>query len=159
MEKWALVDNKDYSVEASTLGRVRNAITKRVIKPYCNSAGYMTCHIYSRSRKKHINLKVHRLVASAFLPNVAGCKVVDHINGVRSDNRVINLRWVDKSTNNSNSVKRYRQPAIVCAEGLSEFFQEFETTSEAIKYLNNNFKNAVTPVITKDGLWACKTYE
>ena len=45
-----------------------------------------------RKDGKSYNKFVHRLVASAFLPKSSiGC-VIDHINGIRDDNRVENLR-------------------------------------------------------------------
>lgn len=45
---------------------------------------------------------VHKLVAIAFIPNPLGLDSVDHINGVRDDNRVENLEWVT----NAENVKR-----------------------------------------------------
>lgn len=47
--------------------------------------------------------KVHRLVAEAFIPNPDGKPTVDHINRVRDDNRVCNLRWATHTEQRENS--------------------------------------------------------
>lgn len=47
------------------------------------------------------NKLVHRLVAEAFIPNPDGFAQVDHINSDRLDNRVDNLRWLNRKQNNS----------------------------------------------------------
>lgn len=51
--------------------------------------------------KQHSEL-VHRLMAIAFIPNTENKPQIDHINGIRDDNRLENLRWVTQSENNLN---------------------------------------------------------
>lgn len=43
--------------------------------------------------------KVHRIVAEAFIPKIEGKDNIDHINGIRDDNRVENLRWCTTKEN------------------------------------------------------------
>lgn len=58
---------------------------------------------YRIIRIKKKNIYVHRLVAEAFFENPEGKKTVDHINRVRDDNRVQNLRWATAKEQRENS--------------------------------------------------------
>lgn len=55
-------------------------------------SGYKVVALIDRN-SKHKVFTVHRLVASSFIPNPQKKPQVDHINGVKTDNNVNNLRW------------------------------------------------------------------
>ena len=70
--------------EISICGQVRNAKTKRILKPHISSKGYYKIDLQNNcQRTKHT---IHRLVLKTFIPNLEEKKCVDHINGIRLDN-------------------------------------------------------------------------
>ena len=83
--------------EASNLGNIRNAKTGKILKLRSDGRGYLLISLYVNGFLK--SYRVHRLIALAWLPNPNNLPEVDHINGVKSDNRVENLRWVSRLEN------------------------------------------------------------
>ena len=69
---------------------------KHYLKNHINDRGYLQVRL-SRSKKDTKLLKLHRLVAIHFINNPDNLKEVDHINRDKSDARVQNLRWVNRS--------------------------------------------------------------
>ena len=57
---------------------------------------------------KSKKVRVHRLVAIAFLENPCGYKEIDHINGNGVDNTVSNLRWCSRLQNMNNPITKDR---------------------------------------------------
>lgn len=100
-ESWKPIEgHPNYRI--SNLGRIksfarRSPINGLILKLGKQPAGYLCISMGSSRNRKTQN--VHRLVAKAFIENPHGKPQVDHINGIKTDNRAINLRWVTFSEN------------------------------------------------------------
>lgn len=68
-----------------------------------NADGYQRFNAFVGG--KHVTLSVHRCVAKAFIPNPELKPQVNHINGIKHDNRSINLEWVTLKEQNIHAVQ------------------------------------------------------
>lgn len=93
-EIWKTIP-REPGFEVSNFGRVRNKQTKNLHQgTNKNSNGYVIVSILNT------HYRVHRLVLEAFEPVVDSDNLsVDHINGIRTDNRLENLRWMSLEEN------------------------------------------------------------
>ena len=98
-----LDDFPDYEIMKTYPHTIRKRKNKRRIKSRNNDRKNSTeDNYYERITLNNRNQYVHRIIATQFIPNPNGYKFVDHINRIRCDNRVENLRWVSASDNNRN---------------------------------------------------------
>lgn len=83
---------------ASTLGRIKNIRTGRIVRGE-NSKGYRRLEIWDSETKTPYRVFMHRMVLITFVPNPHNKPCSNHKNGRRWDNRVENLEWVTHQEN------------------------------------------------------------
>lgn len=99
-------DIKDYpNYMVSSMGRVKSlgndkTRKEKILKPVKNNYGYLNVVLHNNGKRKMIT--IHRLVAEAFIENLDGKPIIDHINTIRDDNRVENLRYCTYKENSNN---------------------------------------------------------
>ena len=91
-------------------GRVWSTYSKRFLALY-SKRGYT--YVTIRKDGKEHYLRLHRLIAKAFIPNLENKPQVNHINGIKLDNRLSNLEWCTARENIQHA----------CNTGLNKVFK------------------------------------
>lgn len=88
-EVWQDIQGYSGIYQVSTLGRIRSLKKGKIklLKPYINNMGYAVLSLYANQKQKTYH--VHKLVAETFLVKVDGKNYIDHINGIKTDNRLL----------------------------------------------------------------------
>ena len=97
-EVWRDIQGFENQYAISTKGRVRNIRTGRILKYGIDGHGYPFVVLY-KANSKPKQIKIHKLVAESFIDNPNKLPQVDHIDEVKTNNDVSNLRWVSASEN------------------------------------------------------------
>ena len=90
MEIWKAVEGTNGRLEVSNRGRVKSNLRDgRILKQQTDNKGYKRVRVTLDGVKR--GYKVHRLVATAFVPNPNGLPQVNHIDGNKDNNDVANV--------------------------------------------------------------------
>jgi len=97
MERWKTIKGfENYLV--SSMGNVRHMDSSKIRQQQINRLGYVTV-MFEDFNKKKCNKSIHRLVATAFIPNLQNKPDINHIDGNKLNNCIKNLEWCTKSEN------------------------------------------------------------
>lgn len=95
-----IVDYPNYLVYED--GRVFSKKRRKMLKPIETEKGYHIVNLSNDGKQKRC--RVHRLVAQAYIPNPDNKPQVDHIDRVKTNNCVSNLRWATNGENQQNTI-------------------------------------------------------
>jgi hypothetical protein len=100
-EQWKQIsDFPNYYI--SSFGNIKNAVSNKLLKPSIKAGYYGVSLIYNEYRK---SLRIHRLVALAFLDNPENKTDVNHKDKNKLNNHINNLEWMTRLENNIHRCK------------------------------------------------------
>lgn len=95
-EEWRDISGYEGLYQVSNLGRVKTLANnksrkEKILKPQKDKYGYFFATLHRDGKRKM--LKLHRLVANAFIPNQDNLPQVNHKDEIKTNNCVSNLEW------------------------------------------------------------------
>lgn len=143
IEVWKPIKGYEGRYEASNLGNIRSLdrmikskgegkrfLRGRVLKKLIVRNGYEHVALCKDGRTKRVS--VHRVIASTFLKRRPEDEVVNHINGIKTDNRVSNLEWCTYKQNIRHAIDTglivFDGRHVVRSDGV-----EFRSVTEAAR--------------------------
>lgn len=107
--EWKPVVGYENEYLVSNCGKVWSMRNNRLLTPKITAAGYLRVGLSVDGKRKDFH--VHRLVALAFIPNPLEKPTVNHINEIKTDNRVENLAWATMAEQNTHGTRIKRAVA------------------------------------------------
>lgn len=137
--------------EVSNTGLVRNKRTGRVLKPLVLTKGYLGVRLYHEGNGK--TLKIHRLVALAFVKGHFLFAQVNHLDGDKTNNNYENLEWCTNLENHEHKMvsglnKCDRQYSDITYQKVIELHKSGASTRQ-IALLTRVSKSQVHKIITR----------
>ena len=138
MEQWKSIAGYEGLYEVSDLGRVKslnyNHTGKdKILKPVKGHRGYLQVSLWKDGKTR--NLRVHRLVAEAFIQNPNNLATINHKDEVKNNNAASNLEWMSREDNTIYSNARQVQ---MFDKKTGELLATFPSTGEAARVTGIN---------------------
>ncbi len=123
-------------------GKTHNTLSQLISTK--DKDGYFKVSLQNKKTNKRDCKYIHQLVCKTFNKRVEDKNIVDHINRIRTDNRLENLRWVNHRENclNTSNVKGYSfckkrnswRSYISIEKNKVKSSKDFKTEEEAINW-------------------------
>lgn len=184
-EIWKDIQGYDGIYQISNYGKVKicehiiytkdNVLIKvkeRIMKTFI-TRGYEQVILQKNGKSKHY--QVHRLIAQSFIPNPENKPQVNHINGIKTDNRLENLEWCTQRENQIHAYKTGLQKSLKGIENimskpviridfLGNVLEEYGSTMEAERktgIYHSNISKCCKGILKKAGgyYWKFKELE
>lgn len=163
MEVWKDISGYEGHYQVSNCGRIKSLKygKETIMSEKLNSMGYVDI-IFTKSNEQK-SIRVHRIVAEAFLDNSQGYPVINHIDGDKKNNHIDNLEWCTYSHNNKQAYlqgQNKTKPIIqLTLDGV--FIKEWNSmkeASEAVGAHSSNIRKCIQQKIKTAGgfLWIDK---
>ena len=167
-EVWKDIEGYEGRYQVSNLGRIKSFLHvgvrkdveslddySHIIKPIHDACGY--CNVRLRRNDKGKTVKVHRLVAMAFIPNPNKLPEINHKDEDKDNNCVSNLEWCDRVYNMQYGTWVSRNPRLRPVAQFSldgKLIKEYKTIREASRETgirHENIRNcAAKQIINKE---------
>ena len=158
IESWRPMIGCESSYEISSHGNMRsisrhierkdgraNLYQGKRLKPQINHNGYHQVNI--RINGKYKTCMVHRIVAEAFLEKISGKNFVNHKDGVKANNHVLNLEWVNKNENMKHYQEKIKGTKLASTQ---ELVNALENKSEVYGHtLDHEYYKVKTSLLQK----------
>jgi hypothetical protein len=149
-QQTAIIENSNYSICIN--GELINIKNNKIKIWTKDTNGYMKTQIWLNGKAK--NITQHRILAKYFIKNDLNKNQVNHINGIKHDNRIENLEWVTQSENSihsfANGLQKVTKPNMMSVidkvngtlyESISEASRQ---TGWSVSHLRNMLLNNKT---------------
>ena len=118
-ECWVDIKGYESLYQVSNLGNIKSKFKglDKILKPFDNGHGYLVISLNKCGKRK--NHYVHRLVASAFVNNPNGYKIINHLDYDTKNNNANNLEWCTQEQNINYSLENMKK-AHICRTNTGE---------------------------------------
>ena len=158
-EIWRIIPGFGERYQASSFGRIKSLFSNKksninAILSQSPYYGYLRTYICGPDKQSSV--ACHKLIASAFLPNPENKPLVNHINSIRSDNRVINLEWCTYSENTIHSFKHGNAAPLLGSNNGSSKLNESQVM-EIFNSTDNIYQLAIKYGVSQPNISCIKT--